>query len=180
MFIPLLLYFHFLHREELLSFSVPIRALTLLSRSIINCSLWSFLWPLGFESVCLTSQIYSTYGDSLALNTCCFVTVDNFFFFGIFSSLAKDKIKDTYALGLPQWLSGKESACNAEDVGDVVWSLGQEDPLEKAMAPHSSILAWKIPWAEEPVWLQSIGLQRAGRDWSDWAQIPVAKLLSCN
>ena len=46
--------------------------------------------------------------------------MDNFFFFGIFSSLAKDKIKDTYALGLPQWLSGKESACNAEDVGDVV------------------------------------------------------------
>ena len=40
-----------------------------------------------------------------------------------------------------------------------VLSLGQEDPLEKEMATHSSILAWKIPWAEEPGGLQSIGLQ---------------------
>ena len=35
-------------------------------------------------------------------------------------------------------------------------SLGQEDPMEKGMASHSSILAWKIPWTEEPGWLQSI------------------------
>ena len=38
-----------------------------------------------------------------------------------------------------------------------VQSLGQEDPLEKAMAPHSSTLAWKIPWTEEPGGLQSMG-----------------------
>ena len=38
-----------------------------------------------------------------------------------------------------------------------VQSLGWEDPLEKAMAPHSSILAWKIPWTEEPGGLQSLG-----------------------
>ena len=38
-----------------------------------------------------------------------------------------------------------------------VWSLGQEDPLEKGMATHSSILAWKIPWTEEPGGLQSMG-----------------------
>ena len=48
----------------------------------------------------------------------------------------------------------------------VVWetqvqSLGQEDPLEKEIATHSSILAWKIPWMEEPGRLQSMGLQRA-------------------
>jgi len=41
-----------------------------------------------------------------------------------------------------------------------VRSLGQEDPLEKGMATHSSILAWRIPWAEESGGLQSIGLQR--------------------
>ena len=41
-----------------------------------------------------------------------------------------------------------------------VQSLGQEDPLEKEMATHSSILAWKIPWTEEPGGLQSRGLQR--------------------
>ena len=44
-------------------------------------------------------------------------------------------------------------------------SLGQEDPLEKEMATHSSILAWRIPWTEEPGWLQSMGLQRVGLDW---------------
>ena len=40
--------------------------------------------------------------------------------------------------------------------------LGQEDPLEKEMATHSSILAWKIPWVEEPGRLQSMQLQRVG------------------
>ena len=45
-----------------------------------------------------------------------------------------------------------------------VRSLDQEDPLEKEMAAHSSTLAWKIPWAEEPGRLQSMGLQRVGHD----------------
>ena len=45
-----------------------------------------------------------------------------------------------------------------------VQSLGWEDPLEKEMATHSSILAWKIPWTEEPGGLQSMGLQRVGHD----------------
>ena len=43
-------------------------------------------------------------------------------------------------------------------------SLGQEDPLEEGMATHSSILAWRIPWTEEPGRLQSVGLQRVGYD----------------
>ena len=43
-----------------------------------------------------------------------------------------------------------------------VQSLGQEDPLEKEMATHSSTLAWKIPWTEEPGRLQSMGSQRVG------------------
>ena len=45
-----------------------------------------------------------------------------------------------------------------------VQSLGREDPLEKEMAPHSSTLAWKIPWTEEPGRLQSMGSQRVGYD----------------
>ena len=45
-----------------------------------------------------------------------------------------------------------------------VRSLGQEDPLEKEMATHSSILAWKIPWTEEPSGLYSMGSQRFGHD----------------
>jgi len=43
-----------------------------------------------------------------------------------------------------------------------VQSLGLEEPLEEGMATHSSILAWRIPWTEEPGGLQSIGLQRVG------------------
>ena len=51
----------------------------------------------------------------------------------------------------------------------VIWetwvqSLGQEDPLEKRMATHSSILAWKIPWREKPGGLQFMRLQRVGHD----------------
>ena len=43
-------------------------------------------------------------------------------------------------------------------------SLGREDPLEEGMATHSSILAWRIPWTEEPGGLQSMGSQRVGHD----------------
>ena len=45
-----------------------------------------------------------------------------------------------------------------------VRSLGQEDPLDKEMATHSSVLAWEIPWTEEPDRLQSMGSQRVGHD----------------
>ena len=99
--------------------------------------------------------------------------------------------------GTPSSSAGKESACNAGDLGSILrlgrspgggigfplqhswaslvaqtvksplalWetlvrSLGWEDPLEEAMAPHSSIRAWRIPWTEEPGGLQSMGLQR--------------------
>ena len=62
---------------------------------------------------------------------------------------------------IPSSVAGKESACNAGDPGSIpVW----EDPVEKEMATHSSILAWKIPWTEEPGGLQSNGLQRVGQD----------------
>ena len=47
-----------------------------------------------------------------------------------------------------------------------VRSLGWEDPLEKEMATHSSILAWRIPWTEEPDGLQSMGSQRVGHNWA--------------
>ena len=65
------------------------------------------------------------------------------------------------SLGFPDGSDSKKSACN---VGDLGWIPGWEDPLEKDMATHSSILAWRIPWKEEPGWLQSMGSQRVG-DW---------------
>ena len=55
--------------------------------------------------------------------------------------------------GFPGGSDNKESACKA---GDPVLILGWEDPLEKGMATHSSILTWKIPWTEEPGGLQSM------------------------
>ena len=48
--------------------------------------------------------------------------------------------------------------------GDAVRSLGWEDPLEREMATRSSVLAWRIPWTEEPGGLQSVGLQRVRHD----------------
>ena len=46
-----------------------------------------------------------------------------------------------------------------------VWSLGREDPLEKGMTTHSSIIAWRILWTEDPSGLQFMGLQRVRLDW---------------
>ena len=59
---------------------------------------------------------------------------------------------------------GKESTCNAGDAGDSGSIPGLEDSLEEGIATHSSILAWRIPWTEEPRGLQSMGSQRVGHD----------------
>ena len=64
-------------------------------------------------------------------------------------------------LGFPGGSDDKESACS---VGDWVQSLGWEDPLEEGTATHSSILAWRIPYTEEPGGLQSMGSQRVGHE----------------
>ena len=69
----------------------------------------------------------------------------------------------------PKWASQvvlviKNPSANAGDIETQVQSLGQEDPLEKVMATHSSILVWRIPRTEEPGELQSMRLQRVGRD----------------
>ena len=55
---------------------------------------------------------------------------------------------------------GKESACQCRRRG--VRSMSWEDPLKEGMAAHSSILAWEIPWTEEPGGLRSVGLQGVG------------------
>ena len=54
-----------------------------------------------------------------------------------------------------------------------VWSLGQEDPLEEGMATHSSVLAWRIPWTEDPGGLHSIGSQRIRHNWSNLAHFSI-------
>ena len=60
-------------------------------------------------------------------------------------------------LGFPGGSDGKGSACN---VGDLVRSLGREDPLQNGMATHPCILAWRIPWTEETDGILSMGSQR--------------------
>ena len=62
-------------------------------------------------------------------------------------------------LGLPRWLSGKESTSSAGYIGS------GRSPAE-GMAAHPSLLAWRIPWTEEPGGLQSMGTQRVGHDWA--------------
>ena len=72
--------------------------------------------------------------------------INDFVYFGGFSGASESK----------------ESACSAGDLGPRVQPLGQEDLLEEEMATHSSILAWRIKWTEEPGGLQSMGSQRVG------------------
>ena len=68
-------------------------------------------------------------------------------------------------MGLPRFHSGKRISLPMQEIQWMqVWSLGQEDPLEEGMATHSSILAWKISWTEEPDGLQ--GSQRVRHHWT--------------
>ena len=62
------------------------------------------------------------------------------------------------------WETQVGSQCGRPRLDPNVGDLGWEDALEKEMAAHSSILAWKIPWTEEPGRLQSMGSQRVGHD----------------
>ena len=65
---------------------------------------------------------------------------------------------------MAQWVENPPAMQETEETQ--VRSLGQEDSLEKEMATHSSVLAWKIPWTEEPDRLQSTGSKRVGHDWA--------------
>ena len=60
-----------------------------------------------------------------------------------------------------------------------VQSLGQDDTLEKEVGTYSSILAWEIPWTEEPAWLQSVGLQRVGHDLATKPPPPCLDICVC-
>ena len=76
----------------------------------------------------------------------------------------------TYCDRLPRWLNDKELCLPIQEIQ--VWSLGQKDPLEKEVATHSSILAWKVPWTEEPGGPQSMGLH-------NWAASQKQHILWC-
>ena len=67
-------------------------------------------------------------------------------------------------LDFPGGSAVKNLPANAGDTGDLGLILGGEDPLEKGMATHPSVLTWRIPWTEEPGGLLSVGSKRVGRD----------------
>ena len=72
-----------------------------------------------------------------------------------------------WASQVAQWVKNLPAMQETQETW--VWSLGWEDPLEEGKAIHSSILAWRIPETEEHGGKQSIGSQRVGHDWSNWA-----------
>ena len=72
---------------------------------------------------------------------------------------------DTYIAGLLRWCIGKKICLPMQETQEMwVLSLGWEDPLEKEMETHSSILAWKIPWTKERGGLSSMGSHKVGQD----------------
>ena len=120
--------------------------LNILQRTGQPCSVKNYLFPnrAGLISLVLNLGSFQKTGE---IAVCASWTVG----------------KDSLALiGFPGF-NAKVSACNA---GTWVRTLGWEDPLEKEMETHSSILAWKIPRMEEPSRLQTMGLQRIGHDWA--------------
>ena len=105
----------------------------------------------------LSQALYSTCSATDFLTSCLFCSITRAQGQSYLSS-------SVYKPGLPQWLSGKESPSMQETQELQDQSLGREDSLEEGTATHSSILAWRIPWTEEPGGLQSIGLQRVRQD----------------
>ena len=81
-------------------------------------------------------------------------------------------------LGCSYFPGGSDDKASAYNMGGLGFSLGQEDPLEKEMATHSSTLAWKIPWTEEPGRLQSMGSQIVRQDWATKLSFPFNPLFS--
>ena len=81
-------------------------------------------------------------------------------------------------MGFPVGSVVKNPPAMQEIQETLVQALGQEDPLEDSRATHSSILAWRIPWAEDPGGLESIGSQRVEDDWGNLARIHTHTLVS--
>ena len=84
----------------------------------------------------------------------------DFFFF----PLLKGGYSQWSASPIAQWVKSRPAMQGTQETQ--VWSLGQEDPLEKEMVTHSNMLAWRIPWTEEHGGLQSLGSQRVRHNWA--------------
>ena len=111
-------------------------------------------WSPRSNPILKSQYVYTVY----------YKTQQNFWIWSLSSKSFKVECRDQR---LPQWLSCKECACNAGDA--ILIPLGWKDPRLKYIATHPSILAWRIPWTEEPGGLQFIKSQRVRHDWSNIA-----------
>ena len=102
----------------------------------------------------------------LSPNYCFFIVVRAF----KICFLRNIELSDAVLLAIIAMLMGFPGGSDVKNLSAVqetqVWSLGQKDPLEKGVDTHSSILAWRIPWTEEPGGPQSMGLQRVEHNWA--------------
>ena len=109
--------------------------------------------------VCLLQNLTFLFSSSLSFRV--LSHSDNHYFLLVKAGKNCMSRRLDYILGLPSGTSGKEPPANEGRLRETwVQSLGWGDPLEEGMATHSCILAWRIPWTEEPGRLQSTGLQR--------------------
>ena len=133
------------------------RALTLqMTSSKLPVFVSRHLWPCSCNLFCLIWSYSCVEGNSEV------VMPGDLIHKGLKCRIKKKK-KLFILCWVPGGSDGKASVYNA---GDLVRSLGLEDPLEKEMAVHSSTIAWKIPWMEEPGRLQSMGSPRVRHDWA--------------
>ena len=86
-------------------------------------------------------------------------------------------ISHIWASQMAQWVKNPSAMQETQEVW--VWPLGWEDHLEKEMATHSSIFAWRTPWTEEPGGLQCTGSQRVRHNWCDWAHMYTQAIYTC-
>ena len=133
----------------------------------LNCKAYSSQWLMSkitvYPQACMLGFFFSS------LNSICFFLDICFKIkkcFGQVNTLKFGQSKSLFRAS-QMALAIKNPPANAGRHETKVRSLSWEDPLKEGMATHSSILAWRIPWTEEPGRLQSIGLQRVGRDQSD-------------
>ena len=125
---------------------------------------WSMMLRQGLLLSGIITEIYIN-SRSLAMTA---QNKHHFWFIqSITSSRSKIKLQNVHQSIVSQEKWVAKAAKNLPAMQEMwVWSLGWEDPLEKGMATHSSILAWKIPRTEEPGRLQSMGLQRVRHNWA--------------
>ena len=133
------------------------------------CLPWAVSWGFRFALLITTIVI-----DALVLMPFGIITQVLFFLFCfcffllLLHSIQEISLK-SYLYGSSVALLVKNTPPSTGDIRDAGRSLGWEDPLEEEMATPSSVLAWRIPWTEEPGGLQSMGSHRAGHDWLDLA-----------